>query len=656
MVSPSAVSATDRTEPTPCGAWTSSLAASRIAGGTVRLSGPCPDGSTTYWVESRPAERGRHVLLRAGDDRVEEVTAAPFDVRTRAFEYGGGQYAVDRGRVVFAHSLDQRLYRLDPDRDEHPVPLTLDEQVRYADLRVDRGRGRIVCVREDHRGTAPEPVHSLVAIDLERAGPAGEVLIAGPDFVISPRLSPDGRRLAWLSWDHPRMPWDGTDLWEAELDAAGRPGPPVHVAGGPEESIVQPEYSPDGALHWVSDRSGWWNLWRDGRPLVTREAEFARPAWVFGMSSYGFASDGTLVAAYHEAGRWWLGSIGPGSSTLEPIESPYTEIDELRVSSGEAGTRVVFAGGRPTHPTAIVSLDLGSGRAEELRRESELELDPAVLSIPRPVTFTTEGDRPAHALFYAPASGGHRVPDGERPPLLVMSHGGPTAAASTALNLQIQFWTSRGFAVLDVDYGGSTGYGRAYRRRLEGGWGIVDVDDCVRGALHLVEEGEVDGERLLIRGRSAGGYTTLAGLAFRDVFRAGASYYGVSELESLARDTHKFESRYLDALVGPYPERRDLYLERSPLEHADRIRCPVIFFQGVDDKVVPPAQAEAMVGALRSAGLPVAYLLFEGEGHGFRRAETIERCLEAELSFYGQVLGFEPADDLDPVEIENSTA
>jgi len=449
------------------------------------------------------------------------------------------------------------------------------------------------------------------------------------------------------------MPWDGTELWVGELKADGSLGPSECVAGAVDESIFQPQWSPDGVLYFVSDRTGWWNLyrWRDGRikPLCEMAAEFGRPQWVFGMSTYAFESANCVICTYTQQGAWRLASLDTATQKLELIETPYTEIEGLRAASG----RVVFAAGSPTEAASIVQLDLATRQIEVLRRSSGTVVDAGYVSMPQAIEFPTEGGLTAHAFFYAPQNCDYIAPCGERPPLLVRSHGGPTAATSTTLAWEIQYWTSRGIAVLDVNYGGSTGYGRAYRQRLNDQWGIVDVDDCVNATRYLVQRGEVDGKRLAIRGGSAGGYTTLCALTFRDVFQAGASYFGVSDLEALTKDTHKFESRYLDRLVGPYPRRRDLYQERSPIHFADRLSCPVILFQGLEDKVVPPSQAELMVEALQAKGVPVAYIPFEGEQHGFRRAESIKRALEAELYFYSQVFSFELADPVEAVPIEN---
>jgi len=449
------------------------------------------------------------------------------------------------------------------------------------------------------------------------------------------------------------MPWDGTELWVAEMKADGSPTGAERVAGGIDESIFQPEWSPDGILHFVSDRTGWWNLYRrrDSRiePLCEMEAEFGMPQWVFGMSTYAFESADRIICTHTEHGTWRLASLDTATGTLDRIEIAYTSIGSLRVAHG----RAVFLGGSPTEPESVVQLDLATREIEVLRRSSEVTIDPGYLSTPSAIEFPTEHGLTAHACFYAPGNKDCVVPSGELPPLLVLSHGGPTSATSTALTPTVQYWTSRGIAVLDVNYGGSTGYGRAYRQRLNGQWGVVDVDDCANGARYLAERGEVDGNRLAIRGGSAGGYTTLCALTFRDIFKAGASYFGVSDLEALTKETHKFESRYLDGLIGPYPDRRDLYEKRSPIHFVERLACPVIFFQGLEDKVVPPNQAEIMFEALGAKGVPVAYVPFEGEQHGFRRAENIKRALDAELYFYSKIFGFELAEPMEPVRIEN---
>jgi len=640
----------------PYGSWKSPITSDLIASATIGLGQIMLDGDDIYWAEMRPAESGRYVVVRwTPDGRTTDVTPPPFNARTRVHEYGGGSFVVADGTVYFSNFADQRLYRQDPGAE--PRPVTPEVDLCYADGVVDHRRGRIICIREDHTDPDREPVNAIVILGLDLAdnggNDGGQVLVSGNDFYSSPRLSPDGSCLAWLTWNHPNMPWDGTELWVGELRADGSLGRTERVAGSVAESIFQPEWSPDGVLYFVSDRTGWWNLyrWRDGRVEHVFEmgAEFGRPQWVFGMSTYAFESAERIVCAYTERGTWRLASLNTATGELELVEPPYSAIKYIRAAPGCA----VFVAGSPTDPTSIVRLDLATLQFEVLRRSNETAITPGYLSLPQPIEFSTEHGLTAHAFFYPPKNRDYAAPPGERPPLIVIIHGGPTSAASSALSLGIQYWTSRGIAVLDVNYGGSTGYGRAYRQRLQGQWGVVDVDDCVNGARSLVERGEVDGERLIIRGGSAGGYTTLCALTFRDVFKAGASYFGVSDLEALAQETHKFESRYLDRLVGLYPERRDLYRERSPINFIERLSCPVIFFQGLEDKIVPPNQAELMVEALRAKGVPVAYLPFEGEQHGFRRTENIKRALDSELYFYSRIFGFDLADTVEPVPIKN---
>ena len=538
-------------------------------------------------------------------------------------EYGGGAFCVRGGTVFFSNFDDQRLYRVDPGH--APRPLTPDDGARYADGAVSPDGGQLVCVRERH--TPDGVVNDLVALSTAIAGPLVGVA-AGRDFYAAPRMAPSGL-LAWLEWDHPNMPWDGT-----ELRVQGGGGP---RAGGRDESVSQPRWAPDGALHWISDRTGWWNLYRSGQPLAPMDAEFAGPDWVFGQSTYAFLPGGRVAAA-------WTGHLGVLGQPA--LDLPYTEFSSVTAFGG----KVAAIAASPATAPAVVVIDPATAAVTVVRR-SRPDPDPGYLSTPRPIAFPTTGGRTAHARFYPPANRDCEGPPGELPPLVVTSHGGPTSQASTALELRTQFWTSRGIAVVDVDYGGSSGYGRAYRQQLAGQWGVVDVDDCVAAARFLAGTGDVDDRRMVIRGSSASGLTTLLALT-RGVFAAGASLYGVVDLAAMVTDTHKFEARYLDGLVGPWPEAADVYRDRSPITHADDLSAPLIIFQGLDDRVVPAAQAEVLVAALRRAGLPFAYLTFAGEAHGFRRAETIQRVVEAELSFYGQVLGFVPADDLEPVPIE----
>ncbi|HXV81060.1 MAG TPA: S9 family peptidase [Candidatus Binatia bacterium] len=634
----------------PYGSWKSPITADIVARGEVGLEQVRLDGDDVYWIERRSQEGGRKVVVRRSPDGiVSDMTPAGFNARTRVHEYGGGDYAVSDGTIVFSNFVDQRLYVQRPGLE--PQPLTPAAGLRYADGVIDQRRNILFCVREDHT-VQGEAINTLVSIDPVKGGP-GRVLVSGNDFYSSPRLSPDGSQLAWLSWNHPNMPWDGTELWVGNLNEDGSLGNRTRVAGGMKESIFQPEWSPEGILHFVSDRTGWWNLyrWRDKKieALCPMEAEFGQPQWVFASALYGFASERRIVCSYAKNGRDYLATLDAVTRELNAIELPFTVISQIQV----AADQVVFIGASSTEATSIVSLNLGTKESEVLRRSRAITVDTGYFANPRAIEFPTEDGLTSYGHFYPPWNQDYSAPANEKPPLLVMSHGGPTSASSASLKYAIQYWTSRGIAVLDVNYGGSSGYGREYRERLSGQWGIVDVDDCVNGARYLVEHGEVDGNRLAIRGGSAGGYTTLCALTFRDIFKAGASHYGISDLEALARDTHKFESRYLDSLIGPYPERRDLYVERSPIHYTDRLSCPMILFQGLEDKVVPPNQAEKMVDAVCAKKLPVAYLTFEGEQHGFRKAENIKRVLEAELYFYSKVFGFELADSMEPVRIEN---
>jgi dipeptidyl aminopeptidase/acylaminoacyl peptidase len=626
--------------PTPYGEWASSIGSDTVAAGSVSIGGVAVSGSCVYWTELRPDDGGRSVIVRrTPDGRRHDVLPAPYSARTRVHEYGGGAacYAHD-GTVYFSNADDQRLYSVRPGGE--PVAVTAAGGSRYADAIVDDARGRLICVRE-HHGDSAAPVNCIAEVDL-RTG-RERVLVEGDDFYSTPRLGPDGT-LSWVSWNHPLMPWTGCELRLARLDKHGSPGPAHTVAGGPEESIFQPTWGPDGVLYFASDRSGWWNLYRHvdgaGVSAVTApmEAEFGLPQWVFRQTTFAFLGDGDLVGLYHTPDGWQLARIDRRSGTVQPIRTGYTTLAGLVVD----GDSVLTVASGPARRPAVVRIDLATGGCELLHEDATAPLRDDEVSTPRPVEFLNSFGQTVCGYHYPPRNRNHVAPPGERPPLLVISHGGPTAYSEPVLSAQVQFWTSRGFAVLDVNYGGSTGLGRAYRERLTEQWGVLDVDDCVSGARHLAGLGLADPARMAIRGRSAGGYTTLCALTFHDVFKAGASYFGVGDLAALAADTHKFESRYLDSLIGPLPQAADRYVERSPIHHTERLNCPIIFFQGADDRVVPPAQAEAMVRALGAKGIPVEYILFDGEGHGFRRAETIRRAIDAELAFYGRVFGFTP--------------
>ncbi len=653
----------DSIKTAPYGSWKSPITSDLIVAQSISLSDARVEGGSFYWLEGRPQEQGRYVIVRRDKDgRQADITPAPFNVRTRVHEYGGGAWNVSNGTVYFSNFADGRLYRQAQDRQAQdlnaqgasapepltPAPAARDRDWRFADGIVDHRRKRWIGVREDHTGEG-EPVNAIVAIDLEQPGiEPGRVLVGGHDFFAAPRLSPDARSLLWLAWDHPNMPWNGTTLYRAAIDADGSIGEPQAIAGGSAELIFQPEWSPDGTrVIFVSDRSGWWNLYscdlasQTVEALAPMAAEFGLPQWVLGMSTYAFAGADRIVCAYSQSGLGRLAVLELAGKTLSSIATPFTEFAFVR----GAGNAFVFWAGAPDHPTGIVALDLASRRHSVLKKSTDI-LDRAELGCANYLTqvesvqFPTTNGETAFGLFYPPSNPDYRPPAGERPPLLVKCHGGPTAHAASTLSLNIQYWTSRGIAVLDVNYRGSTGFGRAYRDRLHLAWGVVDVDDCIAGARLLGKRGSIDEKRCVISGGSAGGYTTLAALTFRDFFQGGASYYGVSDAAALARDTHKFELRYLDWLIGPYPQEEARYRERSPLFHAQRLAKPVIFFQGSEDKIVPPNQAEVMVEALRAKGNPVGYFLFAGEQHGFRKAATVQRCLDAELYFYAiQVFG-----------------
>ncbi len=641
----------------PYGSWASPISPEVVAGagrrlGTAAIAG---DGAI-WWAEGKPDEGGRVVLMRrpAGGEP-EVVTPEGFYVRTRAHEYGGGAWRLaGPDLVLFANFADQRLYR--QRLGEPPVAITPEPEteagLRYADFRVTPDGGTVVCVRELHGSGEAE--NQIVSLPID-GGAEPTVLAAGRDFCSFPRISRDGGMLAWTCWDHPNMPWDGTELWMASL---ADPEEAVLVAGGPSESIFQPEWDAEGGLYFASDRDGWWNLYRSDGGATARvtgeRADIGHPQWLFDGSTYALMDDGSIVCIRCESGEERLFVLDPGATALRDLGLPFTAFGWPSLSA--QGSCVAFTASSPTAEAAVVILDTASGKTETVRTSSEESIDPAYVSTPRAIEFPTSGGATAHGFYYPPANPEFAGPEGELPPLIVQSHGGPTSHSTPALDREFSFWTSRGIGVVDVNYRGSSGYGRPYRDALRGAWGIVDTDDCIAAAQFLAASGEVDGERLAIRGGSAGGYATLCALVFHEEFATGASYYGVADTETLAGDTHKFESRYLDSLIGPYPERADLYRERSPINFVERLRAPVILFQGLEDEVVPPSQSETMVAALKANGVPHAYLAFEGEQHGFRRAETVIRSLEAELYFYGRILGFEPAGDLEPVEIDGLPA
>ncbi|WP_036262123.1 S9 family peptidase [Methylocapsa aurea] len=618
------------------GAWVSPVSVELMTGAAVGLSSLAVDGPTLYWLEARPAESGRTVLCRRrANGQIEELTLAPSNVGSRVHEYGGGAYAVADGVAVYSERKDGSVWLIEADAS--PRQIATPEGCRYADFELDLRRRRVLAIREDHRERPPtDPKAAIVALPLDSDG-SEEVLVEGPDFLSSPRLSPSGDWIAWIAWDHPDMPWDRTRLFIAGLMPDGMLGPSNLVAGQAPESIVQPEWSAGDILHFCSDRTGWWNLYalRGGAatPVAPVEAEIGGPHWVFRQRYYAFLPDGRIVVAIVRDGIRSAGMIAEGA--IAPLD-----IGQVLDTPQPLGDGLAYIATPPTAPPAV-TLTPGSvgGAPQIVRAAAPSVLAPETISLGEAIDFPARGGS-GHAFWFPPKNQEFKGPPGELPPLVVLSHGGPTSMTTNSFNLNIQWWTSRGIGVVDVNYGGSTGFGRDYRRRLNGQWGVVDVEDCAAAANYLVERGLVDGARLAIRGGSAGGFTTLKALTSSTLFKAGASLYGVADLMLLARDTHKFESRYLDALIGPLPERQDLYLERSPIHHLDRLACPVIFFQGEDDKTVPPNQARTMVEAMSARRLPVAFYVFEGEGHGFRKAETLRRVLELELDFYGRIFGF----------------
>ncbi|MGF1454013.1 MAG: S9 family peptidase [Alphaproteobacteria bacterium] len=638
----------------PYGTWTSPLSAADLGGATLGFSTLRAVDGALYWLEYRPHEAGRSVVMRLnGDQTMETVTPDGFNVRSRVHEYGGTPYGVAGDTVYFSHFADQRIYA--QTAGEPPFALTPAEPFRFADCAVDAGRNRLICVREDHRPETladhGEARNGLVAID--RHTGAQTILVQGSDFVAYPRLSPDGATLVWTAWDHPNMPWDTISLQMARVGADGRLSEIRTLNEGQRESVLQPRWTADGRLLFLADRSGYWALyeWENGtvRPVIERPADLGGPLWSLGESWFDVLADGRIIAAYTEGAKGELGLIDPATGLYTPIDLGPAEIHDPTVVGG----RLYGVASFPDRMAALVAIDPETGMLDTLREAGEQPLDPSFIAVPSATAFPTGEGEQAHAFYYPPTNPHFTAPEGETPPLIVTVHGGPTGHRSSAFRLDMQYWTTRGFAVLDVNYRGSTGFGRAYRERLYGEWGIADVEDAVKGALHMADRGLADRNRLLIRGGSAGGYVVLAAMAFHDVFAAGANYFGVSDAEALAKDTHKFESRYLDQLIGPYPERRDLYVARSPIHHLDGFDRPLIVLQGLQDRIVPPNQSEAIVNALRKKGIPVAYLTFPEEQHGFRKAENRERALEAELFFYGQVLGFTPAGNLRPIKIEN---
>ncbi|MBC8453064.1 MAG: S9 family peptidase [Chloroflexi bacterium] len=642
----------------PYGSWESPISADLITQGGLRLGEVRVDGSDVYWHEGRPEEAGRYVIVkRSVDGSVADVIPAPYNARNAVHEYGGSAYAVSGGVVYFANWDDQRIYRASANGDPVAITVepTLERGIRFADLKLTNDSDWILAVRETHHENR-EADNEIVVVSADGSGSV-RTLTSGHDFYSSPRQNAAGDRICWLSWDHPNMPWDGCELWVADFDSgSGSVSNERKITGGTDTSIVQPEWAPDGTLVFITDESGWWNLtkWSDGKitPIVTEEKDHGGPAWAFGFSTYSFTEDGSILLKGSQDGVGRFRTIALDGTVLAETSVPHSSIAEVNVIGGD----VAYIGASETSAAEVVRASIDGGSVMSLKSSSDIELDDAYLSIPEEISFPSTENGEAHAFYYPPTNPDFESDGSETPPLLVISHGGPTSATSSSLSLPIQFWTSRGFAVVDVNYRGSTGYGKAFRDALKGNWGVYDTDDCIAAADHLVSKGLADTNRLAIKGGSAGGYTTINALTFHDRFAVGATYYGIADLSVFIGDTHKYESRYLDSLIGPYPEAKQLYHDRSAINFTDQLSCPMIILQGLEDKIVPPSQAEIMAGALRDKGIPFSLMMFEGEQHGFRQSKNIKASLEGELYFYGRVMGFTPAGEVSAVDIENESA
>ena len=658
----------------PYGSWESPITSKAITAGSVSLGGVKYCNGSIYWLEGRPQEAGRNVLCKYAPDSTDkserngvDVSPKESNARTRVHEYGGGAlvFGKDESEIFYSEFTTQQLCQLLDGGESKPITPE-GSRFRYADGVLSDDGKTMYCVREDHE--KPEPknvVNEVVEINVEDG--SMKVLATGNDFYAHPRVSPDGKKLAYVTWNHPNMPWDATELRVASLgddDTSSNKSCDHELIAGEDAdtSCIQPKWHPStGELYYICDKSGYYNLYRAGyKPsILPMEYDFggSAPGWALGQQAFTFGNDGRLLATYSKDGSSVL-----VVANVSDKDGAATDVQEFGGKDGlpmmfggvapGVSSDLYFMGGSPSTPSSVYKWNLESkGEATILACSSSLSFSDELISVPKQVEFpTTLGT--AFGYYYAPKNGAYTCST-EKPPLLVKAHGGPTACTGTSFNAGIQYWTSRGFAILDVDYGGSTGYGRDYRRRLRKSWGIVDIDDVCNGAKYLVKEGLADGDRLCIDGGSAGGYTTLGALAFRDVFKAGTSLYGIGDLTALAGDTHKFESRYLDGLVGLYPEEEALYKERSPIESVDTLSCPILLLQGVEDKVVPPNQAEMMHSALLEKGIPTCLKMYEGEQHGFRKAENIEDALDSELAFYGKVFAIEDIPGAIDLKVDN---
>jgi len=618
----------------PYGSWPSTLSAELITRAAPGLNFLQSHGERLFWVESRPWEAGRNVIMcREGDGSTRDLLPAPFSHQSRVHEYGGMAYAMDDSHLYFVNAADQRIYQLALAQDKQPVAITAAGS-RFADLVIDQARQQLIAVCETHHDNR-EPENTLVSIDL--ADGSLSTLVSGADFYAFPRISPDSKQLCWIEWQHPNMPWDSTQLWLANFSDGGLSDKMLVAGADNNEAIFQPQWSPDNQLYFVSDKNNWWNIYRiengSSQPVLEIEAEFATPLWQFGMTSYDFIDADTIACVYTKNGIWHSGFIDIQSGQLNTIKCQYSSMQAVTCHQD----KLYLVAGAAALPSELISISRHA-KVTSIYSPATLALAPENLSEPQSILFASGRDnQPVHAFYYPPTNANYCGIEGELPPVIALCHGGPTGATDSGLNLKLQYWCNRGFAVVDINYRGSTGFGRTYRHSLAGAWGIADVEDTQHAIRYLTEQQMIDPQRCLIRGGSAGGYTVLSALTFTDTFQAGASLYGIGDLETLAKDTHKFESRYMDSLIGPYPERRDIYLQRSPIHHAEGLNCPVIFLQGLEDKVVPPNQAEMMVKLLEEKGIKVAHVTFPDEGHGFRKANNIIHAMESELAFYRDV-------------------
>ncbi|MCP4412515.1 MAG: S9 family peptidase [Gammaproteobacteria bacterium] len=646
------------------GSWPSKLSAGVLALGGQRFGHLVVDEGYVYWLESKPEQAGRVVINRRliaesnNTAESEVITGDNFSVRTRVHEYGGADFAVQGDTLLFCNDDDQRLYLqkgMDKPKAVTPNP-EFSHALRYVDMEFSKDGDWVICIRERHtkRNAPLEVINEIVKVSLIK-NTEPEVLVSGADFYSYPRISPDGKKLAWTCWDHPNMPWDQTALWVADIDSSGKLSNKTCMLNNENESIYQPAWCPDGELHFVSDRSGWWNIYsfRDGvlNAITPMDVNFGFPQWQFGLISYAFVDRNQLFAIYTKEGRENLCLIEPEKGLVHPLDIPFCTFQNALFYHQN---KLIFIAANEVKAASVMQWDTQAEKATQISQLKPSLLSNENISIAEAICFPTTGDKNAYGFYYQPLNNQYVGMDDEKPPLIVMSHGGPTAASTAEYQNSIQFWTNRGFAVVDVNYGGSTGYSREYRDRLKNNWGIVDVDDCVNAALYLVDRGSVDASRLAIRGGSAGGYTTYCALTNYSLFSAGVSRFGVADLTCLVKESHKFEVRYLDSMIGPWPQAEAIYHQRSPINHSDKFNCPLLLLQGDEDAVVPPSQSIAMVDALDNKEIPHALIMLEGEQHGFRKSENISLALEMELNFYGQIFNMEPADELPELTLKHN--